>query len=113
MRYLNFALLEKKELKDAGLKLAILKWEDFKLELVENHKSLKRNAILKRNEATEITGFTKLTFTVEKASAFYQQLKEKGSSFAVPLRDSKINPQEEFFILLDNENNWLQFIGPK
>jgi len=110
---LNFTLLEKKELQDYGLNLAILKVEDFKIELVENKKSLKRNAILKRDEATDMTGFAKLTFTIENVSAVYQQLKGRGANFSVALSDSKINPQDQFFILLDNENNWLQFIGPK
>ena len=43
----------------------------------------------------------------------YETLKKKGANFATTLRDSNINPTEQFFIVLDCDNNWLQFIGQK
>ena len=111
--YLEFKLLDKKEFKDHGLSLAILQLGDFKLELVDNEKALNKNALLKQNGAIDMTGFAKATFNIDHVDAMYETLKKKGASFATTLRDSNINPTEQFFIVLDCDNNWLQFIGQK
>ncbi|HMG92288.1 MAG TPA: VOC family protein [Chryseolinea sp.] len=111
--YLMFSVLDRKEFKDHGLSLAILQLGDFKLELVANDKALHKNALLKENDAKDMTGFTKVTFSVDGVDSVYETLKKKGVTFALTLRDSNINPTEQFFIVLDCDNNWLQFIGPK
>ena len=111
--YLEFTVLDRKEFKDHGLSIAMLELGDFKLELVDNDKALNRNTVLKQQSAKEITGFAKVTFTIDNVGLIYEKLKNKDASFAIPLRDSNINPKEHFFIVLDCDNNWLQFIGPK
>ena len=111
--YLKFRVLERKEFKDHGLSLAILQLGDFKLELVDNDKAVNKNSILKQNDTDDITGFAKVTFTINHVDSVYEKLKQKGAIFALTLRDSNVNPAERFFIVLDCDNNWLQFIGPK
>jgi len=111
--YLGFLVLERKEFREYGMRIAILQMGDFKLELVDNEKALSRNSVLKENEAEDITGFAKVTFTIDNVDSLYGTLKSKGAKFAITLRDSNINPKEEFFIVLDCDNNWLQFVGSK
>jgi Glyoxalase/Bleomycin resistance protein/Dioxygenase superfamily len=111
--YLKFRVLDRKEFKGHGLRLAILQLGDFKLELVDNDKAVNKNSILKQNNADDITGFAKVTFTIDHVDSVYEKLKQKHAIFALPLSDSNINPAERFFIVLDRDNNWIQFIGPK
>lgn len=111
--HLKFSVLDRKEFKDHGLSLAILRLGDFKLELVANDKAIRKNSILKQHGANDITGFAKVTFSIDYVDSVYQTLKSKGAIFALTLRDSNINPTEQFFIVLDCDNNWLQFIGPR
>ena len=94
------------------LKLVILSLGDFELELVENPKTVKKSEVLSGQDA-DITGFAKVTFTVGNVGKLFQQLKEEGATFAITLRDSNANPGEQFFVVLDNERNWLQFVGKK
>ena len=86
---------------------------DFKLELVDNDKALQKNSLLKQNAANDMTGFAKVTFSIDHVDSVYETLKKKDAIFAITLRDSNINPAEQFFIVLDCDNNWLQFIGKK
>jgi catechol 2,3-dioxygenase-like lactoylglutathione lyase family enzyme len=111
--YLNFRVIDRKEFKDQGLRLAILQLGDFKLELVDNDKALHKSSLLKQNDANDITGFAKATFTIDNVHSVYETLKKKGATFALTLRDSNMNRDEQFFIVLDCDNNWLQFIGQK
>ena len=110
---LAFKQIDKKEFKDYGMSIAILELDDFKLELVDNNKALNKNALLKQNGADIITGFAKITFTIDDVVSLYQELKDKGANFAIPLRDSNVDPKEQFFIVTDCDSNWIQFIGPK
>jgi catechol 2,3-dioxygenase-like lactoylglutathione lyase family enzyme len=111
--HLKFRVLDRKEFKDHGLTLAILQFGDFKLELVDNDKVLHKKSILKQNGASDITGFAKVTFSIHHVDSVFKSLKDKGAVFAVTLRDSNTDPTEQFFIVLDCDNNWLQFVGPK
>jgi catechol 2,3-dioxygenase-like lactoylglutathione lyase family enzyme len=108
--YLGFKPSVRREF--PGLKIAILALEDFELELVENPKTLKKAALLS-DGATDITGFAKVTFTVDDVGKLFRQLRDKGAEFAIPLRDSNTRPDQQFFVVLDNEKNWLQFAGAK
>lgn len=94
------------------LKLAILERGDFELELVENPRTLKKAEVLSGRNL-DVTGFAKLTFTVSDVGALFQRLKAGGAAFALTLRDSNTNPGQQFFVVLDNERNWLQFVGKK
>lgn len=92
--------------------VAILAFEDFELELVENPKTLKKAELL-AGGATDITGFAKLTFSVADVGKLFRRLRDQGATFAIPLRDSNTRPDQQFFVVLDPEKNWLQFVGPK
>ena len=111
--HLMFRVLNKKEFKDHALRLAILELGDFKLELVDNDKALNKRSLLNQNNATDLTGFAKVAFNTGHVDSLYHSLKGSGAVFAVTLRESNINPAEQFFIVLDCDNNWLQFVGPK
>lgn len=111
--YLGFSVLERKEFKGYGMSISILALRDFKLELVDNEKVLNKNSVLKEYGAEHMTGFAKVTFTIDNIDSLYETLKSKRASFAITLRDSNINPKEEFFIVLDCDNNWIQFVGSK
>jgi len=111
--YLGFSVLERTEFKEYGMIISILELRDFKLELVDNEKALNKNFVLKKNGANDMIGFAKVTFTIDNVKSLYETLKSKGAGFAITLRDSNINPKEEFFIALDCDNNWLQFVGSK
>lgn len=110
--FLGFEQKDKKEFPDHGLKLAILGRGDFDIELVENSKTLKKAQVLGGKDV-DITGFAKVTFMVPQVDRLFQQLTSKGASFAIKLRDSNTRPDEQFFVVLDNEKNWLQFVGKK
>jgi catechol 2,3-dioxygenase-like lactoylglutathione lyase family enzyme len=110
--YLGFQQKEKRDFPDQKLKLAILNLQDFDIELVENAKTLRKAEALS-GKATDITGFAKVTFTVDNVAALFQLLTDKGADFAVKLRPSNIRPGEQSFVVLDNEGNWLQFVGKK
>jgi hypothetical protein len=110
--YLHYELKVRREPPGHQLKLAILSLGDFDLELVENSKTLKKAELLSGG-ATDITGFAKVTFTIENVAALYRRLNDQGAAFAITLRDSNTKPDEQFFVVLDNENNWLQFVGKK
>jgi catechol 2,3-dioxygenase-like lactoylglutathione lyase family enzyme len=110
--YLAFQQKVRREFPDQQLKLAILNRADFELELVENPKTLKKAEVLS-GKGTDVTGFAKITFTVSNVGKLFRQLSDKGATFAITLRDSNTKPDEQFFVVLDNERNWLQFVGKK
>jgi hypothetical protein len=81
--------------------------------LVDNDKALNKNAILKQNGTDVITGVAKVTFAIDHLSALFEKLNVSGANFALTLRDSNVDPKEQFFIVTDCDGNWLQFVGPK
>lgn len=111
--FLEFQQKDRKDFPDHHLKLAILANADFELELVENANTVKKSMVLSGRETTDITGFAKLTFRVDRIGERFQRLKEQGARFAVELRDSNTKADERFFVVLDSERNWLQFVGKK
>jgi catechol 2,3-dioxygenase-like lactoylglutathione lyase family enzyme len=110
--YLGFQQKDRREFPDRNLKLAVLGLRDFDLELVESAQTLRKSDAL-AGKATDITGFAKVTFTVTDVAKLFQQLTDKGADFAIKLRDSNTRPGEQSFVVLDNERNWLQFVGKK
>ena len=110
---LEFKVVDRQDFKEHGLRLAILELGDFKLELVDNDKAFSKNIALQQNGVDDMTGFAKVTFTIDQVNSFYEKLKNSGANFAIALRDSNTNSAERFFIVLDCDRNWLQFIGPK
>lgn len=113
MTFLEFHQKDRKDFPDHQLKLAILARADFELELVENAKAVKKSEVLSGRNSTDITGFAKLAFRVDQVGEHFQRLKGKGARFAIELRDSNTKSDERFFVVLDSEGNWLQFVGKK
>jgi catechol 2,3-dioxygenase-like lactoylglutathione lyase family enzyme len=109
---LDFQPKDRKAFPEHGLKLAILVLGDFELELVENPKTLKKSQLLAGKDA-DITGFAKIAYTVPAVEQLFRRLESRGASFAIKLRDSNTNPDQQFFVVLDNDKNWLQFVGKK
>jgi catechol 2,3-dioxygenase-like lactoylglutathione lyase family enzyme len=110
--HLEFKPRQRRAFPEQGLELAILVLEDFELELVENVKTLRKSQLLAGKEQ-DITGFAKITFSVPNVAQLYRRLEGKSASFAIRLRDSNTTSGQQFFVVLDNEGNWLQFVGKK
>jgi catechol 2,3-dioxygenase-like lactoylglutathione lyase family enzyme len=110
---LAFHQKDRKEFPELKLKLAILALEDFELELVENAKTARKADALAGKDSDQITGFAKVTFTVNGVAMLFRRLKSQGARFAIELRDSNTDPDKQHFVVLDPDGNWLQFVGKK
>jgi catechol 2,3-dioxygenase-like lactoylglutathione lyase family enzyme len=110
---LGFKQSDRKEFPEYKLKLAILALHDFELELVENAKTVRKADALAGKGTDQISGFAKVTFTVNGVATLFRRLKSQGARFAIELRDSNIQPDEQHFVVLDPDDNWLQFVGKK
>ena len=111
--FLDFQQKDRRDFPDHQLELAILVSADFEIELVENAKAVRKSEVLASKKTTDITGFAKLAFRVDRIGERFQRLKDQGARFAIELRDSNTKPDERFFVVLDSEGNWLQFVGRK
>jgi catechol 2,3-dioxygenase-like lactoylglutathione lyase family enzyme len=111
--HLGFQQKVRKEFPELKLKLAILALQDFELELVENAKTVRKKDALAGKDSADITGFAKVTFTVNRVATLFRRLKSQGARFAIELRDSNTEPDEQHFVVLDPDGNWLQFVGKK
>jgi catechol 2,3-dioxygenase-like lactoylglutathione lyase family enzyme len=110
-RHLDFKIVEQKEFKDYGMRLAILSLGNVELELVETKAALDKAVALKKAAATVITGFAKITFTVADVRNLYKKLEMGKANIVFKLSPSNRNTELHHFIVTDNEGNWLQFIG--
>jgi catechol 2,3-dioxygenase-like lactoylglutathione lyase family enzyme len=110
---LGFQQKVRKDFPELKLKLAILALQDFELELVENAKTVRKTDALAGKDSNDITGFAKVTFTVNGVAALFHRLKSQGARFAIELRDSNAEPDKQHFVVLDPDGNWLQFVGKK
>jgi catechol 2,3-dioxygenase-like lactoylglutathione lyase family enzyme len=110
---LGFRQKDRKDFPQRELKLAILALQDFELELVENARTVRKTDALAGKDSADITGFAKVTFTVNGVAALFRRLKSQGARFAMELRDSNTDPGKQHFVVLDPDGNWLQFIGKK
>jgi catechol 2,3-dioxygenase-like lactoylglutathione lyase family enzyme len=112
---LGFAVKEKKDFPQHSLRIAFLALNDFEIELVEDKKSVSLVAIQKHlpeaDDETKIQGFVKLAFTVEDVEALASRLKSKGVRFQMEMTKSNRKEGVKFFIVRDNNGNWLQFSG--
>ena len=111
--FLGFQVKERKSYPDYNLEIAFIQNNGFELELVKNSRSLKKNAILLEKNATDITGFAKLSFEISNIKNLYDQLQNKKIKIIVSLRESNRDDNYLTFILADPENNWIQFTGKK
>ena len=111
--FLGFSLVTKREFPDHGLKITVVELNNFRLELVERTNVLSRADALQKLSVEDVTGFSKVTFRVPDIRTLYDQLLKKRAHFQIALKESNINTNELFFIVLDADGNWLQFIGAK
>src|SRR6218665_3144162 len=111
-KHLSYSLKEKKDYQEAHLRIAILSSGNFELELVQSGEVVSKRELFPK-EHKDVTGFAKLTFRVNQVEQRSQQLLKSGAAFAVKLRDSNRQKGEQFFIVLDIDGNWIQFIGDK
>lgn len=111
--FLGFSPVSKREFPDHGLKITVVELNNFRLELVENPKVLYKTDALQKLSVEDVTGFSKVTFRVVDIRALYDQLQKKRAHFQIALKESNVNADELFFIVLDVDGNWLQFIGAK
>jgi catechol 2,3-dioxygenase-like lactoylglutathione lyase family enzyme len=110
---LGFQQKDRKEFPQHELELAILALQDFELELVENARTVRKADALAGKASADVTGFAKVTFTVNGVAALFRRLKSQGARFAIELRDSNTDPGKQHFVVLDPDGNWLQFVGRK
>jgi hypothetical protein len=110
--FLGFSTLDQREFPN-GLKITLVELNTFRLELVENPKILSRSDAVQKLRVEDVTGFSKVAFRVSNIRALYDQLKKKKARFQIELKESNVNAEELFFIVLDVDGNWLQFIGGK
>jgi catechol 2,3-dioxygenase-like lactoylglutathione lyase family enzyme len=112
---LGFVVKEKKDFPQYSLRIAFLELNGFEIELVEDKKSVSLAAIHKylpeADDGTKIQGFVKLAFTVGDVAALASRLKSKGVRFQIDITKSNRKEGTEFFIVRDNNGNWLQFSG--
>lgn len=111
--FLGFSAVSKREFPDHGLKITVVELNNFRLELVENPKVHSKTDALQKLSVEDVTGFSKVTFRVADIRVLYDQLLNKGAHFQIALKESNVNADELFFIVLDADGNWLQFIGAK
>lgn len=111
--FLGFSQVGHRELPDQSMKIMVVELNNFRLELVGNAKVLSRTEALQNLNVKDVTGFSKVTFRVPDIRTLYDQLLKKSAHFQIALKESNVNADELFFIVLDVEGNWLQFIGAK
>ena len=110
--FLGYTPVTKREFTN-GLKITVVELNNFRLELVENVKVLAKADAMQKLNVEDVTGFSKVAFRVSDVRALYTELQKKGARFQIAIKESNVNTDEMFFIVLDVDGNWLQFIGEK
>jgi catechol 2,3-dioxygenase-like lactoylglutathione lyase family enzyme len=110
---LGFAVVEKMDLPAYNLRIVFMERDGFRLELVEDKKSVSLPSIQCYfpgvNDKTKLQGFTKFSFLTENVEQVSKDLKGKNVSLIMDV--TKDEKQKVKFILLhDNSGNLLQFI---
>jgi len=110
---LGFVVKEKKDFPQFSLRIAFLELNGFEMELIEEKKSVSLPMIQKclpeAEDGTKIQGFVKLAFTAEDVEALATRLKSKGVRFQMDITKSNRKEGVKFFIVRDNNGNWVQF----
>ena len=108
---LNFSLVEKKEFQ--GLRIAFLKISNLELELVESGKTLLKSDVIKETDSNNITGFDKISLSIPNIEQIYSRLKKQNIRFVSDLKKSSRKENMFYFIIEDNERNWIQLTGER
>jgi catechol 2,3-dioxygenase-like lactoylglutathione lyase family enzyme len=91
--------------------IAILEREGFQLELVQLEHSVAPSQLVPGTNPARIRGFGKIAFRVRDIDALAARLRANGVAFQLDPRDD-LSAGTRSFIVLDNEGNWIQFVGP-
>ena len=105
----GFALKWERELAES--RIALLERDGFQLEIVQLERSVPPAQLVPGTNPARIRGFGKLAFRVDDADRVAARLHANGVTFQLEPRDDP-SEQTRSFIVLDNEGNWIQFIGP-
>jgi catechol 2,3-dioxygenase-like lactoylglutathione lyase family enzyme len=110
-RNAGFALKWERPFPDAHLTIALMERAQFQLELVQLDGSAAPAQLVPGSNPARIRGFGKVAFRVADADAEAARLRANGVTFQLEPRDDA-DGRTRSFIVLDNEGNWIQFIGP-
>ena len=106
---LGFNLIENNSYPDYGLKIAFLIKDDFELELIENSKLVSKEQIMKSlGKDPVLPGFVKLAFSVSKIERLYNKMLVNNIAIIQNLKQSNRVLNKQYFIVADNNGNWIQ-----
>ena len=105
---LGLELVEKKAFDEQGIKVAFLKSDGFRLELVELKKSVNPATCTDTSNPAALRGYSKVAFQVDDLGEVVRRLGQHGVSI---LHDSRSAPlaDDRSVIVKDGDGNWLQF----
>ena len=111
--HFGFAVKDRKEFPNAGLRIAMLERDGFWLEMVEKKSSFPTTRIQARmpeiKDWDDVQGIKKLAFAVDDIDRYIADFKRTGVRFQLSLRG---NPDDPIFgrsaIVLDDDGNWIQ-----
>jgi hypothetical protein len=106
---IGFKVIKKEEVPSAGIKFAMLEWNGFSIEMIQNPKVVKKtslDSVIKNNAGAE--GFFKLGFYVDDINYWENHFKSKEVKFRYPMM-SNSNFNWKYFIIEDPEKNLIQF----
>lgn len=104
---LGLQLVEKKSFDEQGIKVALLKSDGFRLELVELKNSLNPATCTDTSNPAALRGFSKLAFQVDDLGAVVQRLGQRGVSILHDFRSAPL-ADDRSVIVKDGDGNWLQ-----
>jgi catechol 2,3-dioxygenase-like lactoylglutathione lyase family enzyme len=110
-RNAGFVVTREIPLPDAHMTIAILSRGGFDLELVQLDGSVSPASVVPGDNPARLRGFGKLAFRVDAVDAVAARLKANGVRFQMQPRDNPADGSRSF-IVLDDDGNWIQFIGP-
>ncbi len=106
---LGLQLVEKKTFDEQGIKVALLKSDGFRLELVELKNSVNPASCADTSNPAALRGFSKAAFQVDDLGEVVQRLGQHGVSILHDFRSAPL-ADDRSVIVKDGDGNWLQFI---
>lgn len=111
---LGFAVLDRREFPDYGMRIALLKLGGFRLEIVEKQQSISQKTIQDKvpeiKDWDTVHGIKKLGFRVDDLDALVTRLKARQVEFLTGIMGDAADPiLGKSVIVLDNSGNWIQF----
>lgn len=106
---LGLQLVEKKTFDEQGIKVALLKSDGFRLELVELKNSVNPASCADTSNPSALRGFSKVAFQVDDLGDVVQRLGQHGVSILHDFRSAPL-ADDRSVIVKDGDGNWLQFV---